>query len=571
MKYPALAFSLAALASVALTGCPGTKNPTSSKSTVVPPLFEDVTQSAGIAFHHENGANQNKFYFPETTPAGGALFDLNNDGWLDIVLIQSGTLDRLDAPENGRCKLYLNDGAGKFHDATPGSGLDVSLGYCHGVTVGDIDNDGYSDLFITSFAGNHLFHNEKGSGKFTDITAVWGLNQCHSTGYATSAAFGDYDNDGRLDLYICYYCPWEKSKDKICKGSNGERDYCAPEVYPIDEHQLFHNEGARFSDVSKATGVSSKKGRGLAVSFIDFDSDGWSDIYVANDLSGNFLWKNLKGKSFKDVGTEAGCAFSTSGSLMAGMGIAISDYDHSGQESLFVTNFQNTPNALFKNSGSGFFDDVSTMTQVGPLHLPYLSFGCAFLDYDADGWPDLLTANGHVQREGKGLEGMKQPKQLLHSEEGKRFRDVKESLGPLATPTVARGLAVGDFDNDGRLDALFTNQNDAPQLLRNQDQSANHWISFKTIGSKSNKDGYQTRLRLISAGKIRLESVRSASSFLCASDPRVYFGLGAQTKVDKLEVQWPSGTRETLEALEADHCYILTEGKGITGTLPRRK
>ncbi|WP_309715000.1 CRTAC1 family protein [Armatimonas sp.] len=530
-------------------------------------LFADVTQSAGISFHHENGAKEKKFYFPETTPAGCALVDLNNDGWLDIVLIQSGSLDKPDAPENGRCALYLNEKNGKFQDVTAGSGLDVSLGYAHGITVGDIDNDGYSDLFITSFAGNRLFHNENGSGKFTDISAVWGVNQRHSTGYATSAAFGDYDNDGKLDLYVCYYCPWEKSKDKICNGADKVRDYCSPEVYPIDEHQLFHNEGGRFTDVSKAMGISSKKGRGLAVSFLDYDSDGWCDIFVANDLSGNFLWKNLKGKGFKDIATEAGCAFSTSGSLMAGMGIAISDYDHSGQESLFVTNFQNTPNALFKNSGAGFFDDVSTATQVGPLHLPYLSFGCAFIDYDADGWPDLLTANGHVQLGGKTLEAMKQPKQLLHSEGGKRFREVKENLGPLAISTVARGLVTGDFDNDGRLDVLFTNQNDAPQLLRNQDKSSNHWISFQTIGTKSNRNGYQARLRLTGAQGTRLESVRSATSFLSASDPRVYFGLGAERKVEKLEVLWPSGIRETLGPLEGDRRYVLTEGKGVTETL----
>jgi enediyne biosynthesis protein E4 len=226
---------------------------------------------------------------------------------------------------------------------------------------------------------------------------------------------------------------------------------------------------------------------------------------------------------------------------------------------------------LFKNTGQSLFDDVSAATQVGPLHLPYLSFGCAFLDYDADGWPDVLTANGHVQLGGKPWEQMKQPKQLLHSEGGKRFTEVKTGLGPLAVPTVARGLAVGDFDNDGRQDALLLNQNDAPQLLRNQDTSSHHWISFQTIGTKSNRNGYQTRLRLTSGGATRLESVRSATGYLSASDPRVYFGLGAEIKVEQVDVLWPSGTHEELGPLVADRCYILTEGKGVTGTLPGKK
>ena len=455
---------------------------------------------------------------------------------------------------------------------TAGSGLDRDLGYGQGVAVGDYDNDGYDDLYITGYGGNHLFHNEHGNGKFTDVTDAMGLGGVHSTGYATSAAFGDYDNDGKLDLYVCYYGPWTFADDRACHDTQGNRDYCAPEVYPPDTHVLYHNEGRRFVDVSEKAGIRAVKGRGLAVAFLDYDEDGRQDIFVANDISGNMLWHNERNGTFTEKGTEVGCRYGAGGSLMAGMGVALADYDHSGHESLFVSNFEALPNMLFRNSGQGFLDDATVASGVGAVHLPFLSFGCEFLDYDADGWPDLLIANGHVQLKGKPPEAMRQRKQLLHNEGGGRFREIADPaiLGEMNTPTVARGLAVGDYDNDGRVDSLFSNQNGPPQLFRNLDRNGNHWVSFKTVGTKSNRDGLHAWFFLTADGQRRIATVRAGSSYLSVSDRRVYFGLGAATLAEKVEVVWPSGTRDVLTDVEADRSYVVTEGRGITGRLPAR-
>jgi hypothetical protein len=568
---------LFAVCIVWLSGCSHTPLTPSSPGkpilTMSAVLFQNVTPAAGLHFVHANGAQAAHPHFPETTPAGCAFFDYDNDGWLDILLVQSGSLVPTEASVRPHCALYHNNGDGTFTDVTIGSGLDKDLGYGHGVAIGDYDNDGYEDIFITAYGGNHLFHNEKGTGKFTDVTAKMGLDKMHSTGYATSAAWGDYDNDGKLDLYVCYYCAWTPQTDKVCHDAQGRRDYCSPEVYAPDTHVLYHNEGGRFVDVSHASGIDRVKGRGLAVTFVDYDEDGKQDIFVANDLSGNMLWHNEGKGKFVEKGAEVGCRYGNGGSLMAGMGVAVSDYDGSGHESLFVSNFENMPNMLFKNMGGGIMEDRTVFSRVGPLHMPFLSFGCEFLDYDADGWPDLLIANGHVQMQGKGLESMKESKQLLHNESNGTFRDISDpaQAGDLREPEIGRGMAVGDFDNDGRLDALFNNQNASPQLFHNQDHSSHHWVSFKTVGTKSNRDGFHARFTLNAGGRPRMATVRAGSSYLSASDRRVYFGLGDTAQIDKVEVQWPSGTHDTLGQVEADQCYIVTEGKGITGKLPLAK
>lgn len=536
-------------------------------------LFQNVTAGAGIHFVHANGAQATRPLFPETTPAGCAFFDYDNDGWIDILLVQSGSLAPDEKAARPHCALYHNNGNGTFTDVTAGSGLDKDLGYGQGVAIGDYDNDGYEDIFLTAVGGNRLFHNEKGTGKFTDVTAQIGLDKVHSTGYATSAAWGDYDNDGKLDLYVCYYCPWTLAGDKSCHDSQGRTDYCSPEVYAPDTHVLYHNEGDHFTDVSHQAGIDKVKGRGLAVAFVDYDEDGRQDIFVANDLSGNMLWHNEGGGRFVEKGAEAGCRYGNGGTLMAGMGIAVGDYDGSGHESLLVSNFEDMPNMLFKNMGGGIMEDKTVFSHIGPLHLPYLSFGCEFVDYDADGWPDALIANGHVQMRGKGLESMKESKQLLHNEGNGTFKDISgpAQTGDLREPKIARGLAVGDFDNDGRLDALFTNQSDAPQLFRNLDKSRHHWVSFRTVGVKSNRDGLHAKFVVTAGGRPRIGTVRAGSSFLSVSDRRVYFGLGNTGQIEKVEVQWPSGTRDVLPKIAVDQSYIVTEGKGITGRLPSAK
>jgi hypothetical protein len=560
-----------------LTGCAPHSQPppvvpsppsTSSSSSA---LFEEVAGSAGIHFTHTNGAN-GKFRFVEFSPAGCAFFDYDNDGFLDIFLVQSGSSDPPQAvQERPHCALYHNNGNGTFTDVTAGSGLDKDLGYGQGVTVGDYDNDGYDDLFITGYGSNHLFHNEHGTGKFQDVTHAMGLDSVQ--GYATSAAFGDYDNDGRLDLYVCYYASWSWDQDKPCYNDQKLQDYCAPGLYAPTTHHLYHNEGNRFVDVSAKAEITKESGRGLAVAFLDANGDGKQDIFVANDLSKNMLWRNNGNGMFTNIASEAGVAYSEEGALMAGMGIAIADYDHSGRESLFVTNFSGLPNTLFQNAGGGLFRNVSVPSGLALPHLKFLAFGCEFLDYDADGWPDLLVANGHVYLHADTrLDGAtyKERKQLFHNEGNGTFKEITDAglLGDLNTPMVARGMAVGDYDNDGRLDVIFNNQNGPAQLFHNRDHSAHHWIRFKTIGTKSNRDGYHTRFVLTAGGMRQTATVRAGSSYLSHSDSRVYFGLGQADKIGKVEVIWPSGTRDILKNITPDTSYILTEGKGITGKQP---
>ncbi len=569
------------LAFCSILGCPyrpripamvdSSSRPAAGALSAGPSLFVDVAQRAGVHFEETTGGT-GKFYFIESTPGGCAFFDYDGDGYLDILLIQSGSSEP-PKTVTGRphCALYHNNRDGTFTDVTAGSGLDVDIGYGHGVAVGDYDNDGYDDLFITAFGGNRLFHNERGTGKFRDVTHRMGLDRVHSTGYATSAAFGDYDNDGRLDLYVCYYCPWHWETNKPCHNPQGYVDYCSPEIYDPDVHVLYHNDGSRFRDVSAEAGITKAQGRGLAVAFVDYDGDGKQDIFVANDLTPSMLWHNNGNGTFTDMAGPAGCAYSEGGVKMAGMGVGIADYDHSGRDSLFVSNFSNLPNSLFKNIGSGMLQDVSMPSGVALPHMKFLTFGCEFLDYDADGWADILTANGHVQMYVDALGGgttFKERKQLFHNEGNDAFREIvgPEAQGDLAVPTVSRGMAVGDFDNDGRLDVLVNNQNGPAQLLHNEDRSAHHWVRFKTIGTKSNRDGLHARIRIVSQGVSQSASVRAGSSYLSHSDARVYFGLGDSKRIERAEIRWPSGTMDRMKDLGVDQDYTVAEGAGITRT-----
>ncbi len=562
-----------------VTGCGPTRNQP-VQNTAVPgastALFQDVAAQAGIQFTHSNGADGH-LHFMETTPAGCAFLDYDNDGFLDILLIQSGPISPL-APGQTRphCALYHNNGNGTFTDVTANSGLDKDLGYGHGIAIADYDNDGYDDLFITSYPHNFLFHNEHGTGRFTDVTHPMGLDRVSGTGYATSAAFGDYDNDGKLDLYICYYSPWTLANDPHCKDGLGQPDYCNPQVFEPQADQLFHNDGKRFVNVTHQAGIDKEKGRGLAVTFFDYDGDGRADMFVANDLNPNILWHNNGNGTFTNVALQAGVAYSDSGHLMSGMGIGLADYDHSGRESLFVSNFSDMPNMLYKNLGHGLFEDVSNPSGLALPHMMFLTFGCEFLDYDADGWPDLINANGHIQYHPETtLAGVtfKERKQLFHNGGSGTFQEVRDPalLGDLAKQTVSRGLVVGDYDNNGRLDVLVNNQNDRAQLFHNNDHSAYHWVSFKPIGTKSNRDGFGAIFSLRAGKMQQTASVHSGTSYLSSSDRRVYFGLGAASQIDSVEVRWPSGTRETLKHVMVDQSVVVTEGKGITAVLPKSK
>ncbi len=533
-------------------------------------LFKNITGQAGIKFKHDLG-DTGRFFIVENTAPGCAFIDYDNDGLLDIFLVQSGSSAPLaSVKERPHCALYHNKGNGTFEDVTTSSGFDVDLGYGQGVTVGDYDNDGYDDLFLTAYGGNHLFHNEKGTGRFSDVTKAMGLDKIYGTGYATSAAFGDYDNDGRLDLYVCYYMKWTHAINKECRDDiTKELDYCFPGFYDPVAHQLLHNTGQKFVDVSQKAGITAKKGHGLAVAFVDYDGNGRQDIFVANDLTPNMLWRNNGNGTFTDVAVEAGVAYGEEGKVMAAMGIAISDYDRSGRESLYVSNFSERPNLLFKNLGDGLYEDATDTANLTRSHHEFLSFGCEFFDYDADGWNDVITNNGHVQMSPDHRADVipyKQRKQLLHNEKGKGFSEVteKDLLGDLMLPTVGRGMATGDFNNDGRVDVLCVSQNGEAQLFENRVQNKNHWVSFQTIGTKSNRDGKHAHFSIKAKDMKQIATVRAGSSYLSASDRRVYFGLGNLTKLDEVTVSWPSGKRESFKNLAADMFYTLTEGKGVT-------
>jgi hypothetical protein len=562
-RFRVFAFSNPSVLAVCLlTGCAHRSPP---RPAAPVGLFQDVAAASGIAFRHVNGA-AGGFHIFETTGSGCALFDYDNDGWLDAFLVQSGPLP--GNPGLRRNALYHNGGRSplRFTDVTAGSGLE-DTGYGQAVTVGDYDNDGFADLYITGYGGNHLFRNLGGSGKFEDVTRRAGVGDTdQGPRYATSAAFGDYDNDGRLDLYVCHYCLWDPKKEKPCHDTRGARDYCSPEVYDPEVHRLYHNlGGGRFRDVSRESGIAKGRGRGLAVAWRDFDGDGRQDIYVANDLTAAFLWHNLGGGRFRDVAVEAGCAFAENGMPLAGMGIGIGDYNNDGREDLFVTNFSNQPNTLYENEGHMRFQDVSMMAGVALPHMQFLSFGCEFFDYDADGWQDLIVADGHIQLHADTAAAgvtYSERKQLFHNEAGQRFAEVTTGLGDLAVPTVSRGLAVGDVDNDGGLDILVNNQNGPAQLFMNR-APRRHWISFRTLGTKSNREGRHAWITITAGGRRQTAEVRAGSSYASASDRRVYFGLGEASQVEQVEIRWPSGTRDTARHLAADTFYNATEGRGV--------
>jgi hypothetical protein len=531
-----------------------------------------VASRSGVKFKHDLG-NADKLYMVKSTPPGCAFFDYDNDGLLDLFLVQSGPVVK---PPGGakrpRCGLYHNNGNGTFREVIPsaGSGLSRDLGYAQGVAVGDYDNDGYDDLFVTAYGANHLFHNEGGSGQFKDVTAAMGMKSAHGKGYSTSATFGDYDSDGRLDLYVCYYAEWTPATDKVCRTQTGVRDYCSPLLYEPETHQLLHNVGNRFVDVSQKSGISKGKGRGLAVAFVDYNNDGRFDIFVANDLNPNMLWRNNGNGTFTDVAVETGSAFEDNGDVMAGMGIAVADYNRTGHDSLLVTNFSDRANIIFKNVG-GLFEAASEEARLVDPHLKFLSFGCEFFDYDADGWPDIIVNNGHVamfEPQRKSGIPYKQRKQLLRNQGNGTFAEVTNptELGDLIVPHVGRGLAVGDYDNDGRVDALAVGQNAPAQLFRNRVLNKNHWISFKTVGTKSNRNGVHARFLIKARSVQQTATVRGGSSYLSHSDRRVYFGLGQATKVDEVVIRWPSGTQQTLKNLQANRFYTVTEGRGITSS-----
>ena len=523
--------------------------------------FTDVTASAGITFTHNSG-RAGKKYLPETLGAGGAFFDEDGDGWADLFLVNG----KAWTPGGKRTlsALYRNNGKGGFADMTAGSGLDVEM-YGIGVAAGDYDNDGRPDLYVTALEGDRLFHNE-GGGHFKDVTAQAGITNAN---FGTSAAWLDYDKDGKLDVFVANYVQWTAKGDLWCSLDGTTKSYCTPESYKGTASRLFHNlGGGKFEDAGKKAGVADPTSKSLGITVLDYNSDGWPDIFVANDTQPNKLYRNNKDGTFKDEAMGAGVAFSEDGVARGAMGADSADYDRSGRPHLLVGNFSNQMLGLYHNEGTGLFVDEAPKSAVGRSSLLSLAFGVFFFDYDLDGLPDILAANGHIEEEIGRVQPRiqyKEPPLLFHNAGQKRFDNATASVGAdFGRPIVARGAAYADIDHDGDLDVLLTANNGPAYLFRNDGGNANNWIAIRTRGVKSNRDGIGAVVRVTSQGGRQWSLVRSGSSYASQSDLTQTFGLGKDTTVSSIDVEWPSGTRDHVANVPARQFVTIEEGRGMT-------
>lgn len=523
-------------------------------------VFSDITAQSGIKFVH-NAGKTGKKYLPETLGAGAAFIDVDGDGWSDILLVNSK-----DWTPRGRkttAALYKNNHNGTFTDITRGSGLDIEI-YGIGVAVGDYDNDGRDDVYITALEGDHLFHND-GNGKFTDVTKTSGINNAN---FATSAAWFDYDHDGKLDLFVANYVQWTQKGDIWCSLDGSTKSYCTPESYKGTSSKLYHNlGGGRFEDVTQKAGLGDPNSKSLGVTIIDIDNDGWPDLFVTNDTQPNKLYHNNKNGTFSENGMTAGVAYGEDGVARGAMGVDWADYDRSGRADLLIGNFSNQMLGLYHNEGNGLFVDEAPMSSVGRESLLSLAFGVFFFDYDLDGYPDILTANGHIEEEIGRVQPKihyQEPPLLFRNLGAKKFENVSAKVGDaFEKPLVARGAIYGDFDHDGDLDVLITSNNGPAHLYRNDGGNKNHWLSVKTVGTKSNKDGIGAVVRIESASGKQWNAVRSGSSYASQSDLALTFGLGQDPAVTSLQVEWPSGTKQKFANIPADKAIVVDESKGI--------
>jgi len=521
--------------------------------------FTDVTHEAGIQFTHNSG-RAGKKWLPETMGSGCAFFDANQDGWLDVFLVNSK-----DWTERGRRSLpalYLNRGHGKFVDITRGSGLDVEL-YGMGVAIGDYDNDGRDDLYLTALEGDRLYRN-LGSGKFKEVTAAAGIRNAN---FGTSAAWVDYDRDGRLDLFVANYVQWTPKTDLWCSLDGATKSYCTPESYKGTSSKLYRNlGGGKFEDASARAGISDPHSKSLGIAVLDYNSDGWPDLFVANDTQPNKLYRNNRDGTFTEEGLSAGVAFGEDGVARGAMGVDAVDYDRSGRPHLLVGNFSNQMLGLYRNEGKGLFVDEAPRSTVGRASLLSLAFGVFFFDYNLDGYPDIFAANGHIDEEIGRVQPKVQFKQLPHlfRNLGKgSFREVTSTAGDLARAMVARGSAYGDYDRDGDLDILISNNHGTAYLFRNDGGNSNNWLSIRLSGVKSNRNGIGAVVRVESAGGRQWRAVHSGSSYCSQSDLALTFGLGPDSEVKLMEIEWPSGQKDRFGPVAANQFVLIEEGKGM--------
>ncbi|MGC2404434.1 MAG: CRTAC1 family protein [Acidobacteriaceae bacterium] len=537
-----------------------------AKEANSPVLFEPVpASSSGITWTHTSGRSPD-YYLPETTGAGCAFLDFDNDGWMDIFLVNSGPCDFFSPRAPLRHALYRNNRDGTFSDVTSKAGL-TNEGYGMGVAVGDYNRDGYPDMLVTGYNGCTLFRNN-GDGTFSDVTLKSGIA---TPGWATSAVWFDYDNDGWLDLFVCRFVEFNKAANQFCgNGGAGERHYCIPRIYPPAHSWLFrNNRDGTFTDVSALTGINAGMGKAWGVVATDVNNDGWIDLFVANDTVPNFLWVNHGGK-FKDEGVEAGVAYSADGRARSGMGVDASDFDQDGWQDLTVTNVDQEMYSVYHNDKDGTFEDLAPANEIGQATRAMSGWGLRFFDYDNDGDVDLFVANGHPDDQielHSGNVTYREPLLLFHNQGGK-LKNVTAGAGSIFhQPLAARGLAVGDFNNDGAVDVLISTNNGPPLLLRNQAAKENHWLGIKLVGKTANIDAIGARV-IWKAGSLKRSQYKTGGgSYLSSHDPRIVLGLGAHTKLDLLEIHWsPPSTRvDRFIDLPADRYICIAEGSGIVG------
>ena len=549
--------------------------------------FVDIAEKAGLHMKNVFGGVNTKKYIIETTGTGVAIFDYDNDGWPDIFIVNGTTLEGLPPDEAPTNHLYHNNHDGTFTDVTQKAGL-THTGWGQGVCVGDYDNDGWEDLYVTYYGKNVLYRNN-GDGKFSDVSEKAGVA---GTGRAwgTGCAFVDYDRDGRLDLMVANYVDFD-IKTAPAPGERaaciwkGVPVMCGPRGLPWTSNTLYHNRGdGTFEDVTKKAHIDQTDGHyAFSVSTLDYDDDGWPDIYVACDSTPSILYHNNHDGTFTDVAVLAGAAFNEDGRAQAGMGSTVADFNGDGRLDIFRTNFSDDTSTLYSNKGKGIFEDVTFAAGLG-LHTRYLGWGTMFFDFDNDGWPDLLLVNGHVYPEVDSQHlgsSFQEPRILYHNNGNGTFTDISADAGPgITTVSSSRGLAIGDLWNDGQLSAVVSNMNAPPSLLVNEARNGNHWVAFRTVGSAaparpgystsrpdgrsyaSNRDGIGARIAVKAGGRTLVDEVRSGSSYISNNDMRVHFGLGATAKIDWVEVRWPSGLVEKFGNLAVDKIHTLREGNG---------
>jgi enediyne biosynthesis protein E4 len=543
-------------------------NLSSGKNSTLIAHFEDIAEKAGLTMTNVFGGRDTKTYILETTGPGVAVFDYDNDGWPDIFIVNGTTLEGATGASAPTNHLYRNNHDGTFTDVTVKAGL-VATGWGQGVCVGDYDNDGWEDLYVTYYGKNRLYHNR--SGVFEEVAEKAGVAGSGKA-WGTGCAFVDYNRDGYLDLVVANYVDFDlstapKPGERASCVWKGVPVMCGPRGLHSAKNILYQNRGdGAFTDVTVKAHIDRTAGHyALGVATLDFDDDGWPDIYIACDSAPSILYHNNRDGTFTDIAVSAGVAFNEDGREQAGMGITVADFDGDGRLDLFKTNFSDDTPTLYRNEGGEVFADVTFAAGLG-LHTQYLGWGAMFFDFDNDGWPDLVLANGHVYPEVEkyhlGGEYM-EPRILYRNNGNGTFTDVSATAGPgISAASSSRGLALGDFWSDGRISIVINNMNAKPSLLVNSVRSPNHWIGLKTVGTRSNRDGIGARITVTAGKRKMIDEVRSGSSYISQNDLRVHFGLGSATKVDSVEIRWPSGLVERFEDLPVDAIHTLKEGSG---------